>query len=154
MEIRLTEKQRRFVEAYMGQACGNATEAARLAGYKGNSDTLRTVAAENLAKPNVRKSIEQRHKTDPLVMGRKELQAMWTDVANDETVLMTHRLKASELLARSQALFTERQIVEEPHPTADEQRQAMRPLLNDPEALDDLKKIMEKLDSDFQSGPN
>lgn len=27
---RLTEKQRRFVEAYMGQAKGNATEAARL----------------------------------------------------------------------------------------------------------------------------
>jgi len=45
---RLTQKQRLFVEAYVGEARGNATEAARLAGYKGNSSTLGAVGYENL----------------------------------------------------------------------------------------------------------
>jgi hypothetical protein len=49
----LTLKQRRFCEAYVREAYGNATEAARIAGYKGNHNTLKVVACENLTKPNL-----------------------------------------------------------------------------------------------------
>jgi len=43
---RLTEKQRAFVEAYMGEAEGNATRAAELAGYQGGENTLSSVGSE------------------------------------------------------------------------------------------------------------
>lgn len=51
----LTPKQRRFCEAYVGEAAGNATRAARLAGYREeNRDALKATACENLTKPYIR----------------------------------------------------------------------------------------------------
>ena len=47
----LTPKQRAFADYYI--ECGNATEAARKAGYKGNNITLGAVGAENLKKPQI-----------------------------------------------------------------------------------------------------
>lgn len=60
MSDKLTTKQRLFVEAYIGEARGNATEAARRAGYKGNDVTLGAVGAENLRKPQIRALCEER----------------------------------------------------------------------------------------------
>lgn len=48
---KLTPKQELFVSEYL--KTGNATEAARRAGYKGNDNTLAQVGNENLRKPNV-----------------------------------------------------------------------------------------------------
>ena len=56
---KLTPKQQRFVSEYL--KTGNATEAAKAAGYKGNNNTLRVVGAENLTKPNVIEAIEKRN---------------------------------------------------------------------------------------------
>lgn len=56
MEGKLTPKQEAFVAAYL--KTGNATQAAREAGYKGNENTLRSVGAENRAKPAVARAIE------------------------------------------------------------------------------------------------
>lgn len=58
----LTLKQKLFAEHYLGKAKGNATEAARLAGYAGDYDVLRVVGAENLTKPNIRDYIAKRFK--------------------------------------------------------------------------------------------
>ena len=55
----LTEKQRRFAAAYVGPAKGNATEAARQAGYRGNANTLGAVGVENLRKPTVRAEVDR-----------------------------------------------------------------------------------------------
>lgn len=55
----LTEKQRRFVEAYVGPSKGNATDAARRAGYAGNDNTLRSLGAENMAKPAIARAIAE-----------------------------------------------------------------------------------------------
>lgn len=55
----LTEKQKRFVEAYCGEAQGNATEAARLAGYSGNTGTLASMGHENLQKPDISRAIDE-----------------------------------------------------------------------------------------------
>lgn len=54
----LTQKQERFVAAYVGPANGNATLAARLAGYKGGDATLCAVGGENLRKPLVAEAID------------------------------------------------------------------------------------------------
>jgi phage terminase small subunit len=120
---KLTTKQERFVDALMGAAGGNATEAARLAGYSGSDDTLRQVGSENLTKPHVRAAIDARRAAEPLVWGREELQRFWSEVASGKPVeqltlddgkvvtapaAMRDRLKAAELLGKSQALFVER----------------------------------------------
>lgn len=55
----LTTKQEAFVAAYIGQAKGNATEAARLAGYEGSEATLRSIGSENLTKPNIEARIAE-----------------------------------------------------------------------------------------------
>lgn len=52
-----TEKQRRFCRYYVGKARFNATEAARLAGYKGDDNTVNSIGAENLAKPGIAAAI-------------------------------------------------------------------------------------------------
>lgn len=54
----LTHKQRLFVKFYVGEASGNASKAARLAGYRDdNSDSLKQTAHETLTKPYVQRAI-------------------------------------------------------------------------------------------------
>jgi phage terminase small subunit len=54
----LTIRQRRFVDALVGPAGGNATKAAEMAGYAAeNRLSLRVTAAQNLTKPNVQEAI-------------------------------------------------------------------------------------------------
>jgi hypothetical protein len=57
---KLTLKQQRFVAAYLGPAQGNATEAARLAGYHGNRVTLAAVGSENLRNPLIQADLGDR----------------------------------------------------------------------------------------------
>lgn len=116
MAIKLTEKQRRFVEAYMGEAKGNATQAARLAGYKGNDVTLSAVGKENLGKPLVIAAVAERVASCSLVASREELQQIWTryargEASDDDKAI----LKGSELLAKSQGAFIERRELSGPN---------------------------------------
>lgn len=112
--VALTEKQRRFVEAYMGEAAGNATEAAALAGYVGDRNTVSSVGVENLRKPAIRAAIEGLTEADPLVATRFDRQRFWSRVMagseldGSKPVQMKDRLRASELLARTQGDFIER----------------------------------------------
>ena len=54
---KLTPKQQIFVSEYL--KTGNATEAARRAGYKGNDKTLQSVGTENLLKPVIQGAIKE-----------------------------------------------------------------------------------------------
>jgi phage terminase small subunit len=58
MTVRLTQRQLLFVEHYL--ATGNATEAAKAAGYRGNRVTLSTVGGENMRKPLIADEIKRR----------------------------------------------------------------------------------------------
>ena len=56
----LTGKQKAFVAWYVSEICNfNGVEAARRAGYTGTYNTLRAMASENLAKPNIRKAVDE-----------------------------------------------------------------------------------------------
>lgn len=55
-----TVKQQRFIDFYDG----NATEAARKAGYKGNDKTLQMVGYQNLLKPIILEAIEKRQEKE------------------------------------------------------------------------------------------
>lgn len=54
--MKLTEKQRRFVDYYI--ETGNATEAARRAGY--SQKTAEAIGLENLGKPRIKSAIDAR----------------------------------------------------------------------------------------------
>lgn len=54
--MRLTAKQRKFVDSYIADS--NATKAALAAGY--SQKTARFVGSENLAKPNIKSAIDER----------------------------------------------------------------------------------------------
>lgn len=101
-----TTKQLKFIEAYNG----NGTEAARVAGYHGNDNVLGCVAYENLRKPRIRKAIQKRarHDIEPLIANAVEMQVFWSKTMSRPTSSMKDRLRASELLGKSQALFVEK----------------------------------------------
>lgn len=106
MTNKLTTKQQRFVDAY----AGNATEAARQAGYKGGDNTLAQAGRDNLRIPKIAEAIESRQQAEnaPLIADRQARQRFWTETMQDTGGDMKDRLKASELLGRSEADFTER----------------------------------------------
>lgn len=58
MEEELTPRQKAFADEYL--KCGNATEAARKAGY--SEKTARQMATENLTKPSILDYIKERQK--------------------------------------------------------------------------------------------
>lgn len=117
--VKLTEKQRRFVEAYMGEAKGNGAEAARLAGY--SSKHANRIGAHTLALPAVRAAIEERQRGDPLIATREERQRFWSSVARGEPQMqliggkgvvrapsLRDRLLAAQHLAKASGDFVER----------------------------------------------
>lgn len=105
----LTAKQRRFVEVY----AGNGTEAARLAGYAGSDNVLAQVGRNNLRNPQIAQAIREREARTltPAIASRQERQAFWTDVMRNDDEQMFARLKAAELLAKSEGDFIEKHEV-------------------------------------------
>jgi phage terminase small subunit len=104
----LTEKQRRFCEAYSSNG-GNAMDAAREAGYKAPKQQ----GAENLEKPVIRSALEKMREktTNAAIATREERQSFWTSAMRSTDNDMTTRLKASELLGKSQADFVDRREI-------------------------------------------
>lgn len=71
----LTYKQRLFVDYYLGESNGNATEAARKAGYA----LPHPQGAENLQKPTIRAAIDA--KLSVVAMSSKEVLARLAEIA-------------------------------------------------------------------------
>jgi hypothetical protein len=116
----LTLKEERFVESFMGEAEGNATRAAELAGYKARSrPALQDFARKLAKKERIRAAIAARAAADPRVLTREELQQFWSSVVRGDMferltpegtsvtapAAMRERIKASELLARTHGMF-------------------------------------------------
>ena len=102
MTDKLTEKQRRFVEAYLGEANGNATEAARLAGYSGTDDSLAVSASQLLRNTKVEAAIKERTDNDPLVLSRQQrLEYLTKLITNQEYEYTTN--KDGEIITRPAA---------------------------------------------------
>ena len=104
----LTERQRKFCEAYSANG-GNALAAARDAGYKQPVPQ----SAENLENPKIRAALEKlrTETTSSAIATREERQSFWTQAMRDEARELKDRLKASELLGKSQADFIDRKEI-------------------------------------------
>ena len=100
----LNDMQKKFIQAYMG----NATEAAIAAGY--SAKTARSQGQRLLTNVDIRKEIEKREvkQTNKLIATREQRQEFWTSIMYDSEADMKDRLKSSELLGRSQADFTDK----------------------------------------------
>jgi phage terminase small subunit len=107
-----TERQRKFCEEF-AQNGGNALAAARAAGYA-NPEAHSARLVEN---DRVKAALESLRKdtTCAAIATREERQAFWTSVLRGDVTdgeglppKFSDRLKASELLGRSQADFIER----------------------------------------------
>lgn len=92
---RLTLKQELFIEAYV--ATGNATEAARRAGYRGNAHMLQIIGAENMRKPVISAAIASRVEKAREAIGADEVLEILTaqaradigDLARSDGTLMS-----------------------------------------------------------------
>jgi hypothetical protein len=97
---KLTVKQQLLVDSYKG----NIKEAAKTAKLS------YTYARELLTKPYILEILKNRQNTEvrpKTIAKRQERQEFWTEVMNDEKQDMKDRLKASELLGKSEADFTD-----------------------------------------------
>jgi phage terminase small subunit len=102
----LTARQQKFVDLYDG----NATETARKAGYTGNANSLSATAQNLLRNTKVAGAIRNRQSKEikPLIADRKERQKFWTDTMKNDEENIHARLKASELLGKSECDFVEK----------------------------------------------
>jgi len=138
---KLTEKQRKFVLYYEG----NATEAATKAGY--SPKTAYSMGPQLLKKVEIQKALQQRRNAEPKPWGRAELYEFWQMMAK-EAEGDNNRLKASELLAKAEAMFVQKVQVEDV--TAKEKidifEGAIKGLLLDADGRRMLKEAMEGMD--------
>lgn len=100
----LNPRQRKFAEIYDG----NATEAAIRAGYA--SGSAEVTGARLLRNAKVQGIIKGREQSESRVRiaSRQQRQEFWTSVMSDGEVDMKDRLKASELLGKSEGDFLDR----------------------------------------------
>lgn len=103
---RLNVREQKFVHAYDG----TGTKAAAAAGYKGDKHALAVQASRLLRKLIIRLAIAKRTEgeMERFILSREERQEMWSRLALDEGLEASDRLKALELLGKSQADFTEK----------------------------------------------
>lgn len=126
--MKLTTKHFAFIEAYDG---GNEAEAMQVAGFSGTPASLTSRARQLLADPTVLEAIRQRGLYTQQVQNaratREERQALWSSIMRNEdpherpeldgngiplpaqptNIPLALRLKASELLGKSEADFSE-----------------------------------------------
>lgn len=102
--MRLTAKQQAWIDYY--KQGKTATEAARLAGYRGNNHDV--IGAQNLVK--LSEYIVERDAIleKPRIADMDEINTFWSDVMRDTDAELKDRLKASELRARSAGMFTDK----------------------------------------------
>ena len=98
----LTERQIRFVELYNG----NATDTAQKAGYA----HAERAGIRNLQNVRICQEIAEKRSKElkPQIKDRQARQKFWSDFMDNEEKNDKDRLKASELLARSEGDFLDR----------------------------------------------
>lgn len=101
---KLNAKRQAFVDVWEG----NATAAALAAGY--SPKTAYSQGQRLLKTVEVQEAIKAREaqRLAPTIATRQERQEFWTSVLRNEEEVMKNRLKAAELLGKSEGDFLER----------------------------------------------
>jgi phage terminase small subunit len=110
----LPERRRRFVLAYVGEAAGNATQAARTAGYaKPAEEGCRLLKNAQIGEAL---SLMRMPSLERAYRNVEELREWWSEMMGAD-IEPKDRIKASELLGKSQGAFVERTEVSGPSGT-------------------------------------
>lgn len=120
-ERRLTERQKKWAQYYVEN--GNATEAARKAGYKGGTTQLGVQGAENRNNPKILRYIEETYadqlrakqeaEQQRIAKGSEVLRFLTNVMRGEEKdqfgldAQLTDRINAAKLLGQRYALFRE-----------------------------------------------
>lgn len=118
---KLTVKQAAFVAAYLGVANGNGTLSARIAGYKGNDNTLSTVATENLRKPEIKNALAkiEKPRKQKAIADREERLQILTSLIRDPKTKARDRIAATKLASQMHGDLirrTETTVIHTPSP--------------------------------------
>jgi phage terminase small subunit len=111
----LTVRERRFVDAYLGGARGNATQAALTAGYTRNYGSARTLGARLFAKVHIRSAIEARvaRETNAAILNAEERDVLLSSIARGELGADTReRIRAIAELNRCSGRHSVKQLHE------------------------------------------
>jgi hypothetical protein len=108
--MRLTSKQIRFAELYTG----NGTTAAIESGYSKKSASAQ--ATQLLKNPLIIEAIQEHEsvRTEKRIATREQRQVFWTTIMLDDGKHMKDRLRASELLGKSNGDFMDRVSIDIP----------------------------------------
>jgi phage terminase small subunit len=100
----MTPKQKRFIEAYQG----NASQAALDAGY--SQKTAYAIGQKLLKNAEIQKAIQERERErlSVVIASREERQTFWSETMRNPAEKMSDRIRASELLGKSEGDFLER----------------------------------------------
>ena len=101
----MTDKQAKFIAEYSKDF--NATQAAIRAGY--SPKTAYSIGQRLLKNVEVQQAMNEHR--NQVIADRESRQKFWTDVMKDSNEAMKDRLKASELLGKSECDFIERQEI-------------------------------------------
>lgn len=108
---KLTEKQKRFIDYYI--ETGNATEASKLAGYKGKN--LNRLGSENLSKLDIFIKIKLQEKENQRIASQDEVLEYLTKVMRGKEkdqfgldASLQDRTKCAELLGKRYGTFKEK----------------------------------------------
>ena len=121
----LTYKQERFVSAYLGEAHGNATEAARIAGYSKPRQEGSRLLSNAVISARVKQKVEEFNISADRVLQeladvglsewRNHIEVQGFDHDGKPVKVkmdLTNKVKALELLGKYHQLFTEKQVVD------------------------------------------
>jgi phage terminase small subunit len=102
----LTEKQKKFVAAYVGEAQRNGSKAAKIAGYK----NPRQSASYLLTKPNIDAELQRlRQKTeDKTTLTRIKTLQLLQEIATDPKQSASDRIKALDVRNKMNAEYVQR----------------------------------------------
>lgn len=91
-------RQQKFCDYYLQS--GNATEAAKKAGY--SERTARAIGAENLTKPDIQKYLAEhaQRASNARIADANEVLEFWSNTMRNSELASKDRLKASELLGK------------------------------------------------------
>jgi hypothetical protein len=99
---RLTLKEQRFIDAYVGSASGNGTKAVLQAGYTTNRGSAKTLATRLLTKAHIRVAVNERtyRATADSIASAEERDRMLTAIARNTTAEPSVRIRAIAELNR------------------------------------------------------
>jgi phage terminase small subunit len=157
----LTQKQRLFVEAYIGPANGNARTAARMAGYSGDDNALSSRAFELMRNPKIAELIGVR--VQEAVMRANEVLSELSAIAKADwqnfleirrdregdiisaTLKLSDKIKSLELLGKYHKLFSER--LDLSVQVSDWRTQAQKFGVTEADVIHEAKRIIREFDT-------